>query len=73
MNTMRFGFEYNLESGFGIFLGPSVNFMISQNRSLETGIIGSYVPMYSFYDHTKNNTNYSIWIGFHSGLRMTIW
>lgn len=73
MNTMRFGFEYNLESGFGIFLGPSVNFMISQNKSIETGIIGSNVPMYSFFDYTKNNTNYSVWIGFHSGLRMTIW
>jgi hypothetical protein len=73
MNTMRFGFEYNLESGFGIFLGPSVNFMMSQNKSIETGIIGSNVPMYSFFDYTKNNTNYSVWIGFHSGLRMTIW
>ncbi len=73
MGQLRSGFEYNIDKGFGIFFGPSFNMMLSKYVDMETGLIGSRVPMYSIYDKTQNGTNLQFWLGCQTGLRMTLW
>ncbi len=74
LNQLKVGFEYKLDNGFGIFLGPTYNVMLSRYKDPETGIVGSSIPMYNFYDHTgTKGTNIMMWIGCQTGMRMRLW
>ena len=74
LSSARATFEYNIDRDFSIFVGPTVNVMVSRFIQEETGIIGSTVPMYSIFDiTTANGVNTKLWGGFQTGVRMRLW
>jgi hypothetical protein len=73
MTQLRTSFEYKIDKDFSLFLGPSINFMMSRYRHPETGALGSTLPVYALVDQSTNRTNYRGWLGFYSGVRMSLW
>lgn len=73
VTQIRTSFEYKIDKDFSVFLGPSANFMMSRYRHPETGALGSTLPVYALIDQSSNRTNYRAWLGFYSGVRMTLW
>lgn len=74
LSQARATFEYNIDKDFSIFVGPTLNVMVSKFVDIETGIPGSSVPMYSIFDITsKNGVNTRFWAGFQTGVRMRLW
>jgi len=74
LTQARYLFEYKLDTGFSIFLGPSCNLMLSKYRDPETKILGSSVPMYSLIEGAfRQETQLTFWLGFQTGVRMNLW
>ena len=57
---------------FGIFAGPTLNFMASEHMDPESGVIGSDITPKPLYETTNEfqNINYKLWIGYHVGIRI---
>jgi hypothetical protein len=73
-SQLKAGFEYKLDKDFSLYLGPTVNFMVSRYKDVESGVVGSSVPMYSIVDYTNRfETNFRCWVGIQTGMRMRLW
>lgn len=74
LNQLRVGFEYKLDKDFSLYLGPNFNIMVSRYKAPETGMIGSAIPFYTFFERTNDRgTNIRMWIGVQTGVRMRLW
>jgi len=73
LSQLKAGFEYKLDKGFGIFVGPTFNFSVSNYFNENYNTIGSSMPMYSFFDKTSDGLNMKWWFGIQTGIRMKLW
>ena len=62
-------FDVRISRGINVFFGPSYNMMFSRLIDPETGVVGSNIMPYTFYDQTEGITNTKMWVGFNGGLR----
>ena len=73
LNQFKLLFDYRIGKRTSIFLGPTYNAMFSKLEDPETGVIGSNISPYSFYNQTFENdnstTNLQMWVGLNAGIR----
>ncbi len=71
----RFRFLPSMHVGdFGVFAGPTLNFMVSENMDAESGVIGSDITPKPLWEETDmsqglHGMNYKLWIGYNVGVR----
>ena len=71
----RFRFLPSLHVGdFGVFAGPTLNFMVSEHMDTESGVLGSDITPKPLWEQTDMSSgthgiNYKLWIGYNVGVR----
>ncbi|MEM1123071.1 MAG: STN domain-containing protein, partial [Bacteroidota bacterium] len=62
LNQFRFNFDWKLKGTGNLFLGPSVNLLVSKRENIENQIIiGSELPLYTILEETVGSTNWKMW------------
>lgn len=63
-------FTKKISNHASVFIGPTVNLMITDNYTDKGGAFKSEFAPYTVYSHKGKNTTLEGWIGFTTGIRI---
>ena len=70
LQQARLIFTKKIDEYFGIFAGPTINLLITDNIKNNGQIFNSDFAPYSFYSHSGRNSTLKGWIGFTAGIQI---
>ncbi len=69
LNQLKVTADFKIRGKFSLFLGPSINVLVSKLYNPDTQQYGSTIPTYDLYNETNGKANTRIWLGGNVGVR----
>lgn len=69
LNQLRFNFGVNVGDHFGLFGGPSFNFLLSDFRNENNSIGSEIAPSWILFEAFNQGISIRAWLGFNLGIR----
>ncbi|NJO02426.1 MAG: hypothetical protein HC880_12725 [Bacteroidia bacterium] len=69
LNQLRFNLGKQVGNHFGLFVGPSINVLVSNFKN-DNNTVGSRIAPWTFYQGSIEGTSVRMWLGFNFGMRL---